>query len=46
MLDNADSIAEEAQFVPLTDEQEQEAQSAFDEAKGGSGSSGSETETS
>ena len=46
MLDNADSIAEEVQFVPLTDEQKQEALSAFDEAKGGSGSSGSETETS
>ena len=46
MLDNADSIAEEVQFVALTDEQKQEALSAFDEAKSGSGSSGSETETS
>jgi phosphate transport system substrate-binding protein len=48
LLDNADSIAEEVQFVALTDEQKQEALSAFDEAKGGdgSGSSGSETETS
>ena len=46
MLDNAASIAEEVQFVGLTDEQKQEALSAFDEAKGGSSSSGSETETS
>jgi phosphate transport system substrate-binding protein len=46
MLDNADSIAEEVQFVALTDEQKQDALSAFDEAKSGSGSSGSETETS
>ena len=44
LLDNADSIAEEVQFVPLTDEQKQEALSAFDAAKGGA--SGTETETS
>ena len=48
LLDNADTIAEEAQFVPLTDEQKQEALSTFEEASSGagSGSSGSETETS
>ena len=34
LLDNADSIAEDVQFVPLTDEQKQEALSAFEEAKG------------
>jgi phosphate transport system substrate-binding protein len=45
LLDNADSIAEEVQFVPLTDEQKQEALDAFDEAKGGAGT-GAETETS
>ena len=31
LLDNADSIAEEVQFVPLTDEQKQEALGAFDD---------------
>ena len=47
LLDNADSIAEEVQFVPLTDEQKQKALDAFDQAKGGtSASTGSETETS
>jgi phosphate transport system substrate-binding protein len=34
MLDAADAIAEEAQFVPLTDAQKQEALAAFEEAKG------------
>jgi phosphate transport system substrate-binding protein len=32
LVENASSIAEEAQFVPLTDEQAQEAQAALDEA--------------
>jgi phosphate transport system substrate-binding protein len=35
MIENAASIAEEADFVPLTEEQVQEAQTAFDEASGG-----------
>jgi phosphate transport system substrate-binding protein len=38
MLGNAPSIAEEAQYVPLTDEQVQEQQTAFEEAKGGAAS--------
>jgi hypothetical protein len=44
-LDNAVSIAEESQFVPLTDEQVAEQQAAFEEAKvGGGGGAGTETE--
>jgi phosphate transport system substrate-binding protein len=38
MLGNAASIAEEAQYVPLTDEQVQEQQTAFEEAKAGAAS--------
>ena len=34
MLDNAVAIAEEADFVPLTDEQVQKAQDDFDAAGG------------
>ena len=34
-LENADSIAEETQYVPLTDEQKQEALAALDEAHAG-----------
>jgi phosphate transport system substrate-binding protein len=41
-LDNAVSIAEESQFVPLTDEQVGEQQAAFEQAAGGGG--GTETE--
>jgi phosphate transport system substrate-binding protein len=43
MLDNAVEIAEESQFVPLTDEQVQEQQAAFEEAQAGGGA-GTETE--
>jgi hypothetical protein len=35
MLDNAISIAEEAQFVPLTEEQVAEAKAKFETASGG-----------
>ena len=42
-LDNAVEIAEESQFVPLTDEQVAEQQAAFEEAQAGGGA-GTETE--
>jgi phosphate transport system substrate-binding protein len=41
-LDNAIEIAEESQYVPLTDEQVQEQQAAFEEAS--AGGAGTETE--
>jgi phosphate transport system substrate-binding protein len=44
-LDNAVEIAEESQYVPLTEEQLQEQQAAFEEARaGGGGGAGTETE--
>ncbi|MGE5690000.1 MAG: PstS family phosphate ABC transporter substrate-binding protein [Pseudomonadota bacterium] len=44
MLDNADTIAGETQYVPLTQEQIDTAKAAFEQASGGSGG-GTTTET-